>query len=171
MLTADRLREVLSYDQATGRFFWLVQLAPRGRVWSLAGCHSDGRVYIRIDGVLHLGHRLAWLYVHGRWPADQIDHINRNGNDNRFSNLREATGSENLSNIAAHRDNATGLKGITFDLARNKWRVQISKNGRKRVMKRFASKSDACEFYLIKCREYHGEYAPSDVLAKIAEVA
>ena len=90
-LTAERVRYLLSYDADTGVFVWRV---GRGgtRAWSVAGTlHPNGYVYIKIDGRLYLAHRLAWLYTHGAWPADQLDHRDGNKSNNCISNLREAT--------------------------------------------------------------------------------
>lgn len=169
MLTADRLREVLNFDPDTGQFTWCKSLSLRGRVGERAG-HSqkDGRVIVGIDGVSYLAHRLAWLYTHGAWPLNLIDHINRDNSDNRLVNLRQATSSENKLNADAHRDSVTGLKGITFDRSRARWVVQLSKKGRKSIAKRFVSKAEAIEFYRQKSVEYHGEFAPLDVLARMA---
>jgi len=51
--------------------------------------HSTGYVRIGVDGGKYTAHCLAWLYTHGVWPSDQIDHINGNRSDNRIANLRE----------------------------------------------------------------------------------
>jgi hypothetical protein len=87
-LTQERLREVLKYFPRTGRFRWRVpgpRGAPAGRE---AGTRQGGYRSIRIDGVRHYEHRLAWLYVHGEHPTGDIDHDNGNPSDNRISNLR-----------------------------------------------------------------------------------
>jgi hypothetical protein len=94
-LTAERLREILGYDPETGLFTRLVRTG-RIRAGEVAGtAHSRGYRSIVIDGRVYLSHRLAWLYVHGEWPPEQIDHINRNRADNRLVNLRAAKQSQN----------------------------------------------------------------------------
>jgi hypothetical protein len=88
-LAAERLRERLRYDGGTGVFTRRVG-SGHARAGEIAGSvHSTGYVRIGIDGGKYTAHRLAWLYVHGVWPSDQIDHINRNRSDNRIANLRE----------------------------------------------------------------------------------
>jgi hypothetical protein len=78
----------------------------------LAGkINSKGYRLIGVDGRWHKAHRLAWLYMTGSWPREQIDHINLIKNDNRFENLREATQTQNHANTRARR---RGLKGITW---------------------------------------------------------
>jgi HNH endonuclease len=88
-LTAERLRERLHYDAETGVFTRRVG-SSNARAGDVAGSvHSTGYVRISIDGGKYTAHCLAWFYVHGVWPSDQIDHINRNRSDNRIANLRE----------------------------------------------------------------------------------
>ena len=91
MITQSELKELLNYDPATGVFTWLVS---RGRVKasSVAGhVHSRGYIVIMVDGRRHLAHRLAFVYMTGTFPDDQVDHINEIKADNRWINLREAT--------------------------------------------------------------------------------
>jgi hypothetical protein len=81
-LTAERLREVLNYNPGTGVFTWRVQTGRRAPVGAIAGCITwYGYIAIKIDCCRHLAHRLAWFYVTGAWPKDQIDHINGNRSD------------------------------------------------------------------------------------------
>lgn len=92
-LTADRLREVLAYDAQTGAFTWRVTQSNRAKAGNTAGSlhRQDGYVYIRVDGVLHKAHRLAWLHVHGAWPTAGVDHVNGDRGQNGIANLREST--------------------------------------------------------------------------------
>ena len=84
-LTAERLREVLDYDPDTGVFTRKVRTASSVKVGDVAGSlNGKGYIRIRVDGRLYFAHRLAWLYVHGEWPVDQVDHINGIKNDNRI---------------------------------------------------------------------------------------
>ncbi len=123
MLTARRLRELLDYNPKTGWFTWKISMKPppvvatvsrATRIGKRAGYfhpHSDRR-YIRLDKTLHLEHRLVWLWVHGRWPHHQIDHINHNQTDNRLSNLREATNGQNMMNTKVRCDSRHGWRGV-----------------------------------------------------------
>ena len=91
-LTAQRLREALHYDPETGVFTWATAVSSKTVPGARAGNqHIAGYFRIRLDGYSYKAHRLAWLYMTGAWPAECIDHINRNNSDNRFSILREAT--------------------------------------------------------------------------------
>lgn len=129
-LTAFRLRNLLAYSPDTGIFTWLV---ARGGVsiGSLAGCvRPDGYVRIKVDGHLYLSHRLAWLYVHGSWPKGHIDHINGVRTDNRISNLRDVTRSEQMQNTKLQSSNTSGVCGVSWYKREGKWRARIKADGR-----------------------------------------
>src|SRR5215468_9579313 len=96
MLTAKRLRKVLSYAPTTGIFRWKVSAGSRAPLGAIAGARN-GRGYhqIRIGGRPYSASRLAWLYMTGKWPNSEISYINGKPSDTRWANLREATSSEN----------------------------------------------------------------------------
>jgi hypothetical protein len=98
-LIPSRIRELLDYDPETGHLTWRVDRAMRVRAGDRAG-YSDysGYITIRINGTNYQAHRLAWLWMKGEWPEEEIDHINRIRDDNRWSNLREANRSGNVVN-------------------------------------------------------------------------
>lgn len=125
MLTVERLREVLEYIPESGVFIRRVANSNRVKVGQVAGSLSVwGYLEIRIDGRLYKAHRLAWLYMMGRWPRAQIDHINLVKTDNRWDNLREATQAQNSSNREVHPKTKSGLKGVYLNGLR--WEAKIS---------------------------------------------
>ena len=145
-LTVDRLREVLEYDPTAGVFRWRIQ-AGRVPPGGIAGTSLSRRYWIiRVDGCSCLAHRLAWFYVHGRWPADQIDHINGDGFDNRISNLREATAAENQQNQSLHRNNTSGYPGV--HRSNGRWKAQIKVGGRKIHLGQYDTAEEAHGAYL-----------------------
>ncbi len=103
MLTAERLRELLTYDPETGHFRWVFTKGCRAGGQIAGTVRRDGYLCIAVDGRKHKAHRLAWFYMHGRWPHPEIDHINRSKLDNRLCNLREATRVENNANRGVSR--------------------------------------------------------------------
>lgn len=123
ILTQKELKELLHYCPDTGIFTWLV---ARGRVsiGHIAGQLMDGYTSIRIDRRMYRAHRLAWLYVTGNFPADQLDHINHVRDDNRFFNLREATDQVNGMNKSISSRNTSGVTGV-YKHACGKWQVEI----------------------------------------------
>jgi HNH endonuclease len=100
MLTAKRLRKVLSYAPTTGIFRWKVNASSRASVGAIAGA-KNGRGYhqIRIGGRPYSASRLAWLYMTGKWPNSEISYINGKPSDTRWVNLREAPSSQSRSRL------------------------------------------------------------------------
>lgn len=155
-LTAERLRELLEYDPQTGAF-----RRKKTRGGYLAGTaaghtRADGYVNIGIDGTYHHGHRLAWLYMTGGHPPEEIDHINGTNSDNRFCNLRLATSQQNKANTKAR--NAYGLKGVDTTPS-GKWRARIKCNGRMRDIGVFNTREAASAAYLSEAKKVFGDFA------------
>jgi hypothetical protein len=152
-LTVDRLHYLLNYDGATGEFTWRVK--RRGCAQgSRAGCRmKSGYDIIRLDNMLHLAHRLAWLHTTGSWPAHQIDHINGDRADNRISNLREATNIENAHNRRKRRNNKSGYAGVRVES--HKWLAEIKVNYKPIRLGLFATPEEASEAYQKARKKYH----------------
>ena len=115
ILTQERLKEVLHYNQKTGIFTWRARIARCIHIGGIAGSNA-GRGYwqIAIFGVCYPAHRLAWFYMTGKWPEADIDHENHIRNDNRWENLRNGSRSFNMQNQRkAHSDNSIGFLGVS----------------------------------------------------------
>jgi len=166
-VTHKRMREVLCYDQETGIFTWIVNRGGRGgkaKKGTKAGCLSkneDGNSYIRImiDGRPYLAHRLAWFDVTGRWPDRQIDHIDGDGTNNRFANLRQASNSQNQANRKISKLNRSGFKGVGFHKQTQRWRARIKSGGRDTWIGLFETPQEAYEAYLRAAEKTHGLFA------------
>jgi hypothetical protein len=160
MLTTERLREVLDYDPVTGIFIARVNLGGRMRARNVAGqIKTNGYRCIGIDGRRYLAHRLVWLYVHGRWPVDQIDHINRDPSDNSLANLREARPIDNRGNTGIRQDNASGYKGVSFCKNRRKWVAYLQIGHRNRNLGGFDTPEEAHLAYCEAAFRAFGEFA------------
>lgn len=125
LITAIKLREILKYTPETGVFIWKVSASNCIKSGDVAGTQINGYCYIRVLGRKYAAHRLAWLYVYGEWPIQQIDHINRNRSDNRICNLRTATVAENAQNTSLPDRNTSGHKGVSWNKSVQKWRAYI----------------------------------------------
>ena len=92
----------------------------------------------------------------------EVDHINGNPLDNRKSNLRICTRSENERNKGPLKNNTSGYKGVTRQSRINKndkWRAQIRHNSKLIVIGLYEDKEEAARAYDKKAKELHGEYA------------
>jgi hypothetical protein len=153
---AERLREILDFNASTGEFIWRHRPASdfvddrAFRIWntryegSVAGCiKSDGYRRIRIDSIAYMAHRLAWLYVHGEEPSEEIDHINGQRSDNRFANLRAASRLENSKNTSICSHNTSGTMGVSYRAVHDRWRAYVKVNGKQIDLGEFKFKADA----------------------------
>ena len=158
-LTVTRLRELVSYNAETGDFTYNMARSPI-RVGDIANSRDkDGYIVIMIDGRRYKAHRLVWLYEYGRWPPDQLDHINGITSDNRLINLREASHLENMRNRGKPRTNTSGLKGACFHKNRNYWIAQIKNNGKNIHLGCFDSAEEAHAAYRNAAQKIFGEFA------------
>ena len=98
---------------------------------------------------------------YGFWPPQDVDHINGDRADNRISNLRLATRSENLRNKRKFPTNTSGYVGVYCYWQRGNWNARISVNGRNINLGYFATKEDAAQARAEAERKYWGEYAIS----------
>lgn len=122
---------------------------------------EKGYVIIKIDNIKYRAHRLAWLWMTGEWPEDQIDHENLNKQDNKWDNLREASNSQNKFNTPVYQNNKLGVKGVHF--CNGKYKVQIQVNKKKIYLGRYLTLEDAKAAYDIAAIKYQHEFAYVEV--------
>ncbi len=156
-LTHERLLSLLAYDPETGGFRWrITRKGPANAKRSAGSMGSDGYRKITVDGRGYRTNRLAWFYVHGRWPGGSIDHINRVKTDDRIANLREVTPSQNQHNqVAPHGNNKSGFLGVSRKRGRLKWIASIAANGVRRNLGSFDSPEEAASAYMAAKRQLH----------------
>jgi hypothetical protein len=163
------IRTRLDLDKTTGTLIWKIRSGHSRHVktWNtrfagqVAG-HKDkthGFVIVSISGVHHLAHRIVFALENGRWPADEIDHIDGNPTNNRPSNLREASRTQNIHNRRHHKDSKSGIKGVTFRAERDKWRACIYHGGKQRFLGHFDSAEEAAAAYAEAAITHHGAFA------------
>ena len=160
MLTLERLREVLLYNPDDGVFTRRIRVARRSREGEVAGyVNSNGYVCLSIDGKTYKAHRLAWMYVHGSFPARHIDHIDGDRTNNRIGNLRDVSRSTNMQNQRRpHESTLTGVLGVTMDRregCKRPYQAQIVVGGKRRHIGCFDSKEAAHQAYLVAKRRLH----------------
>ena len=151
---AEYLREILDYEPETGKFRWRVTRGRRAAVGDVAGSF-DNRGYrrIKINNRPYREQRLAWLWMTGEWSQLEVDHIDGDQANNRWSNLRLATRSQNNSNQRIRKDNTTGYKGVQ----RHKSGFRVMCNGRHIGL--FGNIGEARDAYCRAAKIYQGEFA------------
>jgi hypothetical protein len=171
-LTRERIEEMLEYDAERGSFTWRKTASAKAVAGSKAG-GSDlkGHRTIQIDGVRVFEHRLVWFIETGYWPIMEIDHINMNGCDNRFSNLREATSRQNKHNLAKRRTKTSSkYKGVFTCKVAGKWRAQIRVCGRSVFLGHHDDEMAAAIAYDKAAVCYFGEYARVNISSRLDEI-
>ena len=157
------LLQLLRYEPETGKLFWL----PRGPEWFSDGKQAssqnaaifngkysgteaitafDAHGY-RVGNILcrqHRAHRAIWAMSYGEWP-NFIDHINGVRSDNRLENLRSVSKSENSQNMCRRSDNITGVTGVCWHAAAQKWVSSICAGGVSKHLGLFSEFSDAVD--------------------------
>ena len=143
------IEDNLTYDPDTGMFKWLDVSNCNGSKksgWFLGSLDNKGYYKIGVLGKDYSAHRLAWYLMKGSFPKEQIDHINGVRTDNKISNLREVTNSQNQQNIKKAR-------GTCFNKRSKKWESAIGHKGVKIYIGLFNTEEEAHQAYLNKKRE------------------
>lgn len=163
-ITQQYLKSVLEYNPETGVLTWRkrndvdnswnTKYAGKKIGWS----HSHGYIQLCINYNKYYAHRIVWLYMTGKWPKE-IDHIDTNKGNNKFSNLREVTHVQNGYNRAKHKDNLSGYKGVTYDKRDATWMANITVNKKTIYLGRFKGPASAHIAYCRAAKKYHGEFA------------
>lgn len=161
-IIAARVRELFHYDPDTGIFTRKVRLAQRHHAgdrgdFLITAGNNAGYRRVSFDSKRYMAHRVAWLYVHGTWPAQDIDHINGDRGDNRIANLRDVPNEINRENMRRPRGAATtsGLLGVFLHKQSGRWRarIQVKKKGIHIGM--FDTPEEAHQAYLEAKRKLH----------------
>jgi len=125
MLTQKELKQVLHYFPNTGEFIWLINSINSNNLGKIAGTPGIHSYFIKINKKQYNAHRLAWLYMTGKWPKNQIDHIDHNPNNNTWTNLREVTILGNARNQSKAKNNTSGITGVSWNTSRKKFVATI----------------------------------------------
>lgn len=161
----DALNAALEYSPDTGDITWR-QREDRDKAWNAhyagktAGCNSgNGYLQIRFDGKGYRYHRIAWALHHGEDPGDSlIDHADGDPLNNRISNLRLATRTDNQRNSKRH-EGARWPKGVKLVRSRQRFIAQIRVNGRRLQSPYYRTPEEAHEAYRAMALEHHGDFA------------
>lgn len=156
-VTHAQLISLFQYDPATGLFTRRIARGSRIAGEQAGTLLSDGYWQIAIDARCYAAHRLAWLYMTGKWPSEQIDHIDTDKGNNRFSNLRDVTETVNKQNIrkAPRGKKHSPLLGAHWNSAKQNWRSAIKVNGKIEALGVFRTDAEASSAYIEAKRLLH----------------
>ncbi|NTF54402.1 HNH endonuclease [Agrobacterium rhizogenes] len=135
-----------SYNPETG------EITHNGRTVG----HGSGRyMAVRANTFMVKSHLLAWALMTGSWPLISVDHINRDGCDNRWENLRLATPSQQQANRRVY--SKSGVRGVSW--YRGKWVAHVGCNGKNKYLGRFNTKEAAGAAVEKERQRIWGEFA------------
>jgi len=164
MITQEELKRIIHYNPETGVFTRLIAYARGMSVGSILGSpDKDGYLRIHIYGKTYKSHRLAFLYMTGSIPKNEIDHIDRIKSNNKWSNLRSASRKENAANQNKFKTNTSGYIGVRFDKKRHNspkpWKVTIEVNGKKIHLGYYTTAKEGAIVFDLEAIKYRGVFA------------
>lgn len=166
MVAAQRLHQLFTYSPETGEF--RVKEVRRGspaKVGDLCGTvRPDGYLVIRVDGKAYLSHRLAWLYMTGDWPAQEVDHKDRVRSNNAWSNLRASSSTLNKVNRITRKRKYHDLPKSVIP-KRGRFQSKVTVGGKTKSLGVYDTPEEAHAAYLSMARSKYGQHLPEGELS------
>lgn len=161
MITQELLFALFEYRQ-DGTLWRKIKTNPRAPAHAPSGSpNKAGYLRTRIAGRLYYNHHLVWFWHHGAWPK-ALDHINGDKADNRLQNLRLCNQTQNMQNAAKRKDNRTGVKGVDWRPAKNKYRARLVVSGKEMCLGHFDTLEEATKAVCVARAMYHGEFSRNE---------
>jgi hypothetical protein len=156
----NKIQDYIDYNPETGAFQWKVTRNSQVLKGDIAGgINDEGYVKIKIQNKTYSAHRLAFYFMTGNFPPEEVDHINNVRNDNRWSNLRLANDNHNNANKGIQSNNTSSVKGVSWNALQNNWRARIQVNKVPITVGYFTDLEDARIAIEAARKKYHGEFA------------
>ena len=160
-ITQEFLKEHFEYRD--GHLWWVKPTVRGVEVGQQFGsCYNVGYRQGSLKGKTYPEHRLIWLYHHGTWPKNHIDHINGIKDDNRIENLREATSVQNQWNTGSYGGRSK-YKGVNYQKDKNRWRARYKDHGQRFHIGYYATEIEAAIAYDKAVEHLHGGYQVKNV--------
>jgi hypothetical protein len=145
--TPEELHNLLRYEPETGKLY-----SRRTGREVFTNTKNSGYKKGAIKNRTFSAHRVAAALHTGQWPEGEVDHINGRCDDNRWSNLRITSKSDNQKNARRRSDNSSGCCGVSFKRSLGKWMAYVNHNGRRIHLGYHAEKFDAVLARLIAAK-------------------
>lgn len=144
MIDQETVKKLFHYDAESGKLLWRYGNGRNVKPWQEAkALNGKGYVCVKVLGKNYPAHRIIWLYVHGDFPKQFIDHKNRVRNDNRLCNLRDVSRSDNAQNISLPSHNKSGHIGVSWIKTHNSWTVYVAVNKKNKWLGYYKNLDDA----------------------------
>lgn len=159
--TQERVQFLFHYDQFTGMLTWKNPPKQKSQLMGAraGGLNQDGYRRIRVDGFKYMSGAVAWLWMTGEWPENEIDHKNLVRDDDVFDNLRKSTRSQNCINKARYyRSNRYGFRGVKRQPS-GRFTSVVTLNQEDHCLGTYDTVEAAARAYDAGARRYHGEFA------------
>ena len=165
MITYEVAKALFDYNPSTGSLTWKFSSGKNVKKGKEVGTNDttpkSNTKYRKtsIFGDRYKVHRIIWLMQTGDWPKGEVDHIDGDGLNNKWSNLRDVTHSQNLMNAAVRSDSTSGYKGVSYDRSRDRWYAYINLDGKRKMLGRYKTKQEAVDARLKAEQQFFGEFA------------
>ena len=159
-ITQQLVKDLFEYRD--GELYRRIGTSSNAKAGDKAGSLSgDGYLHTTINGKKYKNHRIIFMYYHGYLP-EFIDHIDNNRLNNHIENLREATIAQNNRNAKTPNTNTSGVKGVSWSKAANKWLVRIHINDKEKCFGHYHDIEIAKFIAETMRNKYHGDFARHD---------
>lgn len=164
MITKEIAEALFEYDDVSGSLTWKFNSGNIKKGYEVGTFQSNKISNTKYRGTVIFGqrhkvHRIIWLMQTGEWPKGEIDHIDGNGLNNAWANLRDVTHSQNMMNAAVRSDSTSGYKGVSYDKSRDMWYAYINVDGKRKMLGRHKTKQEAVAARKVAQDALFGEFA------------
>lgn len=150
----SKLKEILEYSPETGEFTYIVRRGYMTAGEVAGSVNGHGYKQIKFEGKLQQSHRLAFLYMTGAWPVGEVDHKDTDRLNNKWDNLRDVGIVVNRRNKSKHKNNTSGVIGVSWNKVSGTWQAHIGVDGKLIGLGNFVHKEDAILARMTAEKEY-----------------
>ena len=148
----DELLRLFDYDPETG------ELRRRETGHVMRARTPKGYIQAGLNGKVIYAHRIIWKMMTGEEPPPEIDHVDCDSNNNRWSNIRGASRAQNSANRGANKNNSSGFKGVRLHQC-GRWVSRITVDRKEIHLGLFDTPEEAHAAYKSAAARHCGEFA------------